>query len=361
MSNILAELTKKQLLQPPTWLPENTCLLGIMGSVAYGVSSDTSDMDLYGFAIPPKDIVFPHLAGEIADFGTHKKRFHQFQKHHVQDESALAGKGREYDFTIFSIVRYFHLCMENNPNCIDSMFIPQSCILHITHIGNMVRERRRDFLHKGCWPRFKGYAYSQLHKAGNKEIIELAKAARKFEEELQIPHTTTLEQVRQHIEGEINPSLEHLNHLQLTQYEQKLTVGEGRKRFQVAKENGSETKFLYHVVRLLSEVEQILLIGDLDLQEKGRREYMKAIRRGEVPEDDIRRWASDKEKQLEESYSKSTLPERPRESVIKKLLFECLEAHYGNLSNCVTQVGWAEQALRDLDETLNRVRAKLYS
>lgn len=47
----------------------------IMGSVAYGVSSDTSDMDVYGFAIPPKDDVFPHLRGEILCFGKQHKRF----------------------------------------------------------------------------------------------------------------------------------------------------------------------------------------------------------------------------------------------------------------------------------------------
>ena len=27
-----------------------------------------------------------------------------------------------------------------------------------------MRENRRLFLHKGAWPKFKGYAYSQLHK-----------------------------------------------------------------------------------------------------------------------------------------------------------------------------------------------------
>ena len=29
-------------------------------------------------------------------------------------------------------------------------------------VGNLVREKRKLFLHKGAWPKFKGYAYSQL-------------------------------------------------------------------------------------------------------------------------------------------------------------------------------------------------------
>jgi len=30
----------------------------VMGSLAYGVSNDNSDMDVYGFSIPPKEIIF---------------------------------------------------------------------------------------------------------------------------------------------------------------------------------------------------------------------------------------------------------------------------------------------------------------
>ena len=34
-------------LHPPSWLPDNLCYETMMGSVAYGVSSDTSDVDVY--------------------------------------------------------------------------------------------------------------------------------------------------------------------------------------------------------------------------------------------------------------------------------------------------------------------------
>ena len=90
------------------------------------------------------------------------------EEHHVQDPDALAGHGRTYDLTIYGIVKFFNLAMENNPNIIDSLFTPVNCILHSTRVGNLVRENRRLFLHKGAWPKFKGYAYSQLHKLANK-------------------------------------------------------------------------------------------------------------------------------------------------------------------------------------------------
>jgi uncharacterized protein len=112
---ILQDLEKRGLIHPPSWLSDNTQYVCLMGSVAYGVSSDTSDMDLYGWTIPPKDLVFPHLAGKIDGFGRQKDCFEQFQQHHLFVEDALAGKGRTYDLSIYNIVKYFQLCMGGEP------------------------------------------------------------------------------------------------------------------------------------------------------------------------------------------------------------------------------------------------------
>jgi hypothetical protein len=64
------------------------------------------------------------------------------------EHDALAGNGRTYDLTIYGIIKFFNLAMENNPNVIDSLFTPVNCVLHITRVGNLVRENRRLFLHK---------------------------------------------------------------------------------------------------------------------------------------------------------------------------------------------------------------------
>lgn len=263
-----------------------------MGSVAYGVSSDTSDMDIYGFCIPRKEMVFPHLAGEIDGFGRHKNRFEQWQQHHVFDQDAMNGHGRSHDLTIFSIVKYFSLLMENNPNMVDSLFTPQVCVLHCTQIGQMVRENRKLFLHKGSWFKYKGYAYSQLHKMKTKDP-------------------------------------------------------EGKRR-EVREKYGFDVKYAYHVVRLLDEAEQILTTGDIDLQRC--REHLKAIRRGDVPEADIRQWASDKELALEKVYQGSTLRHSPDEQAIKTLLLQCLEHHYGSIDKCVAVGGQETLALQQISD-----------
>lgn len=294
----LHRLTDRGLIHPPRWLPANVQYETIMGSVAYGVSSDTSDVDVYGWAIPPKDDVFPHLRGEIPGFGTPHRRFAQFQEHHVRDPDALAGRGRTYDFTIFGIVKFFQLAIDNNPNVIDSLFTPATCVLHTTQVGTLVRENRRLFLHRGSWPKFKGYAYTQLHKLAIKQP-----------------------------KG---------------------------KRAELVAEHGFDTKFAYHVVRLLGEVEQILLEGDIDLQRDNER--LKAIRRGEWTEERLRQWAADKEADLERAYAASKLPAVPDEEKLKGLLLNCLEQHYGSLASCVVQPDRAVAALRAIQAELDKVR-----
>ena len=87
MSSRLKLMQEKGLINPPKWIGANMCYEVIMGSVAYGVSSDSSDMDVYGFCIPPKHIVFPHTAGVIHGFDTNFSKFEQYQSHHISAES----------------------------------------------------------------------------------------------------------------------------------------------------------------------------------------------------------------------------------------------------------------------------------
>jgi len=192
---LLQRLKKEENIDLPEFILFNTMYATYMGSVAYGVSDLGSDVDIYGFCIPPKEHVFPHLSGEIYGFGNQIKRFEQWQKHHINDKSS----GKEYDITIFNIVKYFQLCMENNPNMIDSLFVPRVCILQSTALSELVRENRHIFLHKGAFHKFKGYAYSQMHKMRIK-VPEGLKELKNFEDTHNIPHTTSLAEIEQEMQ-----------------------------------------------------------------------------------------------------------------------------------------------------------------
>jgi hypothetical protein len=334
-----------------------------MGSVAYGVSSDTSDMDLYGFAIPPKEDVFPHLGGEIMGFGRQKKRFEQYQEHHIRDDLAMGGSGREYDISVFNIVKYFQLAMENNPNMIDSLFTPLNCLVHITKVGNMVREKRKLFLHKGAWHKFKGYAYSQLNKMSEKLRVQV----REFESRHGIPSSNyldeRLQQLRNYRDGVIDAypiafatMSENDFDIYRTLVARASETPQGKRKPLVEK-YGYDVKFAYHVIRLLNEVQQILLDGDIDLCRNS--EELKSIRRGEWTEEDLRRVAADREHSLEDVYNKSTLRHSPDEEQIKALLLQCLEEHYGSLDKCIVSTDRIVIALRNIRAEIEQVESLL--
>jgi uncharacterized protein len=119
-------------------------------------------------------------------------------------------------------------------------------------------------------------------------------------------------------------------------------------------EHGFDTKFAYHVVRLILEVEQIMVEGDIDIQRNN--EQLKAIRRGDWTEAYLRDWFSAKQSELEKVYAESKLPPAPDEERIRSLLLNCLEDHYGRLEDCVVAPDRAVAALRNVQAELEKVR-----
>jgi predicted nucleotidyltransferase len=307
MASTTQKLMERGLIPgAPLFLKSNIHYETVMGSHAFGVA-DTSvkqklpDYDVYGFAIPPKELTFKHLTGWIPGFGDEPPGFGVWQQTGIVDH-ASGGQGKEWDLNIFSIVRYFELCRENNPNVIDSLFTSEECVLHCTQIGRMVRDQRRLFLSKLCWKKFRGYAHAQLRKLND-----------------------------------------------------KVPIG-GRK--EIVEKFGYDVKFAYHIVRLFDEAEQIMLEHDLDLRRA--KEVMKAIRRGDWSLDQLKAWVVDKDRALEAAYTECKLPEKPPVEPLRKLLLECLEAHYGSIDDCVAQTGWAESLLREIDTLIQMQRRRLY-
>jgi len=139
--------------------------------------------------------------------------------------------------------------------------------------------------------------------------------------------------------------LEHYYHLY------KNAIDES-KRAENVKINSYDTKYAMHVVRLLLEAEQILAECDLDIRR--HKEQLKSIRRGEWDVRQIKEWAQNKEKQLEELYAKSSLPSGPDKNKIKTLLIECLEIHYGSLKETIVQPDKSSVLLREIKEQIER-------
>lgn len=291
---LLHVLEKEKLINVPKWLADNTAYLTIMGSEAYGVSSGDSDRDIYGFVMPPKTHIFPHLDGYIYGFHNKPDVFSVWTQHHIKHNQY------EYDFSVYSIVKYFDLMLECNPSMINSLFVPRRCIIHSTTVSEHLREKRKMFLHKGCKAKFSGFAYSQMHKMDLKKSHD-------------------------------NP-----------------------KRAASIAEYGYDVKYGYHLVRLMLECEQILSEGDLDIERN--REVLKSIRRGEWSLEKLKSWFADKEKFIDELYNKSTIPYGPDVKAVKSLLLECIEMHYGSIDNAVKLDVDVEQILDGMQALIDGYR-----
>jgi predicted nucleotidyltransferase len=294
VASMVQRCASRGLAHPPSFLADNMQYEVIMGSQAYGCATDDSDWDIYGFTIPRKEDVFPNLRGEIIGFGRQKNRFESWQEHHIDDPETK----RQYDFQVFSIVRFFSLVMENNPNVLDALFVPEQCVIHCTNIGRMVRDKRRMFLHKGSFHKLRGYAFSQIKKMGSQERV-------------------------------------------------------GKRKEEVEK-YGFDLKFASHVIRLASECEQILTEGDLTLDREDRREMMKSVRRGEWTKERVEEFFAQKEKHLDDLYHSSTLRHGPDEDAIKNLLLQCLEHHYGSLEKAIVREDAALSVFRQMAELVEK-------
>ncbi len=367
MASEVLRLANKGLIKPPQYC-KNTQYEVMCGSVAYGVSSDTSDMDIYSFCVPSKDIVFPHLAGEINGFGKKAERFEQFQQHHIKDMEVR----KEYDIVVYNIVKYFQLTAECNPNMVDSLFVPPNCVLHRTDIGDLVRNNRKLFLSKKAVHTFKGYAFSQLelckgktHK-GLKELLA-------FEEDNNISHkirfkkvveimeskgATITSEVRELVDNvskycyDLSAPIPELTDEQWKKYyELYVNAIDHSVRAEMIKFYGVDVKFMYHIVRLINEARQILLEGDIDLQRD--REHLKAIRRGEVPFEEVQKWFFEQEKAIMKIADDSNaVPHNVRWEELRQLLINCLEQYYGNLENCVANLNKSDIVLKQITQIL---------
>src|SRR4030042_267722 len=118
---------------------ERTIFLTVVGSRAYGIHREDSDYDQAGVMIPPSKYFF----------GT--DRFDQFSDFPT-------------DKVIYDIRKAIVLLMDNNPNMLDLLFMPERCILKMEPEWQVFVDNRDLFVSKKCRHTFSGYAFAQLKR-----------------------------------------------------------------------------------------------------------------------------------------------------------------------------------------------------
>jgi uncharacterized protein len=123
-------------------LADRTIFRTLTGSRVYGTSSENSDYDYRGVAIPPK----PYF------FGT--SRFEQGR----DDEDAG-------DEVIYEIRKFLSLAGQNNPNILELLFVdPKFWVFYSPYWERIIAEVRPVILSKRCYHTYRGFAHSQLRR-----------------------------------------------------------------------------------------------------------------------------------------------------------------------------------------------------
>ena len=122
----------------------------IRGSHAYGLNTETSDIDEGGVFIAPKGLInglSENYASQVSD--------------------------ERHDAVWYEIGKYLELMTKSNPTMLESLFVPDRCILYKHPIMDKIIEKRDMFITKDAVKSIFGYAKSQIEKARglNKKIV----------------------------------------------------------------------------------------------------------------------------------------------------------------------------------------------
>ena len=104
-------------------LGNNICLIGMGGSIAYGTSLPTSDVDIRGISVNSKsDLLGMSNFEQVLDTTT--------------------------DTCIYSVNKIFKLLLNCNPNCIELLGLKPEHYLYVNDIGKLILDNRKLFLSK---------------------------------------------------------------------------------------------------------------------------------------------------------------------------------------------------------------------
>jgi len=340
------------------WLNDRTIFLTKTGSQAYGTSLPTSDLDIRGIAVAPKEF------------------YHGFVK---KFEQAIF---KEPDAVVYELQKFMDLAAKANPSILEMLWTDPEDHLKVTSSAQKLLDNRDLFLSKKVRYTFLGYAMSQLkriktHKkwllnppkkqpkrsdfdlpkrkplpreqmgALNSliqrkldswqidwEIFEINER-RKFKEELQeILEEMQLGKGEQQFSAAARVIGIDENFVQLLMRErgyadakknwknyQNWKLNRNKKRAALEAAFGYDAKHAMHLVRLCRMGTEILETGIVRVRRPDAEELLE-IRSGAWPYEKLINWVEKQEDKFAELYKTSDLPNKPNRQKLDKLCCE---------------------------------------
>lgn len=347
-----------------SWSKHKTVLLVRHGSHAYGTNTESSDEDIKGIVIPPKE----YYLGSI--------------KHLEQIEL----KPPNPDAVIYEIRKFFNLAIDSNPNIIEVLHVDPCDYLMVDSIGETILDHKNDFLSKKIKHTFLGYSVSQLKRIVlHKRWLLNPPAAPPSRKDLGLPECTLIPQDQlMAASAEIQKELDRLNFDFMEALDESVKIGiknsmsqmlaelkitsdqqwmaAARKvgltdnfieilqkerqysslkkefdQYQNWKKNrnpkraileekfGYDTKHAYHLVRLIRMCREILTTGKVNVKRLDREELL-AIRNGAWSYDKLISFAETEESELNKIYNNcNVLPKTPNKDKLDQLCISLIE------------------------------------
>jgi predicted nucleotidyltransferase len=285
-----------------------TILLVKHGSHAYGLATETSDMDIKGVCIEP--------------LSYHLGFLHSFEQ--------LERMGKDNtDSVIYALKKFAKLATDSNPNIIEVLFGDDRDVLGTDEFGEELRAFRRNFLSLKAKHTFAGYAHSQLkriqtHRSwllnppkqppsrkdfGLSETFAASKTEMGAYEALERDgEAHQLSKEAQVMFGRERAYKEMVNQWGLYQGWKK---NRNPARAALEEKFGLDTKHASHLIRLMRMCKEILSSGDVIVRRPDREELL-GIKLGAKSYEEIMEEATRLEQECDALYLTSTaLPKEP--------------------------------------------------
>lgn len=350
------------------WLARRTIYLARHGSHAYGTNLPTSDRDLRGIAVPPKEYFLGCL--------------HRFEQ---------AEQKGDPDVVIFDLRKFMNLAADCNPNVLEILFVVPEDRLTVTPAAELLLQERHLFLSRKARHTFSGYAMSQLKRIeAHRRWLLAPPEAPPQRKDFGLPERTVLPQdqlaaaaslIRKKVDSwqlDLEP-LDEAGKIQLQdklaaalaemqlagedeqlrcagrrlgydenfldlldrerryttaqrQWESFTTWQKSRNPARAALEakHGYDSKHGMHLVRLMRMCGEILATGQVVVRRPDADELL-AIRHGAWSYEKLMEWARRQDAELEGLYKTSPLPHGPDRAAIDALCVRIVETVLSSL------------------------------
>ena len=334
----------------------------IAGSRAYGIETATSDTDIKGVFVLPKEEFYSLVYTAQVSNETNDTVYYELRK-------------------------FMELLLKNNPNIIELLNTPEAAVLYKHPVMDLVKPEM--FLSKLCEQSFANYAFTQVKKAYGleKKIVNPVDENRKsvldfclvYLGKETIPLLAYLESTGKSQEHIGLAAIDHvrdcynlyynesLSYAGVTKKEEandvclssipkgELPVGmlyfnkdaysvyckrykeywhwvaqRNEERYKTTLNYGKnyDSKNMMHVFRLLLVAKEIATEGKVNVHRKDR-EFLLSIKAGKFEYDELVAKAEAMKNQLPLLYQQSDLPEAPDAAAVNKLLIKMREVYYG--------------------------------